>query len=317
MAKYHINPFSGEPNVCSAKIKCPFGDLESDHFATQAAARAAYEMRMREEARVELLVKHGKMLDLYAAGVDPDYIDRLAARMAVFEEQEKKMKEREETLAEELKTRRAARTYLADEELGNINVDGIRCPHCGGQINAKQAAHILNEMNNADCTDCGQSYDLYSVDIKVGESKDTYAAFDAAEVPKMTWYHSTNSEDWDSYFEKEDGFVAHLGSQQAAYDRRLAEDYSTYGDHAGFWLFEVRVGTDACIAEKVAPDDNADYGNGDHMGKNDVVRYINKWEDMASISLAAKSSQLTVKSKRFVTAKEVMSSPSLYNVTLS
>ena len=45
MARYHINPETGEPGVCKAKDKCPFGDLTTEHYNSKTAARAAYELR--------------------------------------------------------------------------------------------------------------------------------------------------------------------------------------------------------------------------------------------------------------------------------
>lgn len=42
MTKFHINPKTGNPGACSAKVgKCPFGDLP--HYATENEARRAYE----------------------------------------------------------------------------------------------------------------------------------------------------------------------------------------------------------------------------------------------------------------------------------
>ena len=43
MAKYHINPKTGNPGVCRAVNSCPFGDLNSDHYPSAEAARSAYE----------------------------------------------------------------------------------------------------------------------------------------------------------------------------------------------------------------------------------------------------------------------------------
>lgn len=42
--KYHVNPQTGRPGVCSAKKACPFGDWESDHYSTAEEARQAYEV---------------------------------------------------------------------------------------------------------------------------------------------------------------------------------------------------------------------------------------------------------------------------------
>lgn len=55
MAKYHINPETGNPGVCNAKVKCRFGDLEADHYTSKEAAREAFEARMDELASPDKL----------------------------------------------------------------------------------------------------------------------------------------------------------------------------------------------------------------------------------------------------------------------
>ncbi len=53
MARYHINPATGDVGLCRARKNCPFGDFEHDHYATPEAARAAFEkeMKLQEAAR--------------------------------------------------------------------------------------------------------------------------------------------------------------------------------------------------------------------------------------------------------------------------
>lgn len=50
MAKYHVNPETGRASQCGATFRCPFGDLESDHYATAADARKSFEQKMASEA---------------------------------------------------------------------------------------------------------------------------------------------------------------------------------------------------------------------------------------------------------------------------
>ena len=45
MAKYHVNPETGNANVCRARKNCPFGGDEA-HYPTKEAARQAYELSM-------------------------------------------------------------------------------------------------------------------------------------------------------------------------------------------------------------------------------------------------------------------------------
>lgn len=49
MIKYHISPRTGEPMKCIAKGKCPFGDLETDHYPSKDEARAAFESKMNAQ----------------------------------------------------------------------------------------------------------------------------------------------------------------------------------------------------------------------------------------------------------------------------
>lgn len=42
MTLYHVNPETGNPGECNAKVRCPFGG-EDEHFTSAGAARAAYE----------------------------------------------------------------------------------------------------------------------------------------------------------------------------------------------------------------------------------------------------------------------------------
>lgn len=48
MSKYHINPKTGNPGLCKADTKCPFGS-EEQHYASKDEARAAYERTAQDE----------------------------------------------------------------------------------------------------------------------------------------------------------------------------------------------------------------------------------------------------------------------------
>lgn len=43
MARYHLNPKTGEPGPCRAMVSCPYGNLDTDHYDSVAEARSAYE----------------------------------------------------------------------------------------------------------------------------------------------------------------------------------------------------------------------------------------------------------------------------------
>lgn len=56
MARYHINPETGRPNQCTAKVQCRFGS-ETQHFDSKEAARAGYEKQMKDQTVSESLKK--------------------------------------------------------------------------------------------------------------------------------------------------------------------------------------------------------------------------------------------------------------------
>lgn len=62
MPRFHINPETGNPNKCEAMVRCPFGDLDSDHFDSKDDARRAYE-KGEIEGTVPEVVKKAKSLE--------------------------------------------------------------------------------------------------------------------------------------------------------------------------------------------------------------------------------------------------------------
>lgn len=55
MAKYHVNPNTGVPGVCTAKSsRCPFGG-DDEHYDSSRAAVEALEERLEEEERLAAL----------------------------------------------------------------------------------------------------------------------------------------------------------------------------------------------------------------------------------------------------------------------
>ncbi len=68
MAKYHINPESGEAGLCRAKHNCPFGDLETEHYSTAEDARKAYEAKMARESLPDLIKTAAEVSPAEASG---------------------------------------------------------------------------------------------------------------------------------------------------------------------------------------------------------------------------------------------------------
>lgn len=72
MAKYHVNPETGEAGQCRARKNCPFGDLEADHYTSPEAARDAYEKKQESfnvpaKRNGEATAVPGRISDLVAS----------------------------------------------------------------------------------------------------------------------------------------------------------------------------------------------------------------------------------------------------------
>lgn len=76
MSRYHINPRTGDPGLCKAKISCPYGTAD-EHFPSEEKARAAYEAGQLSE----VLPRLNKLLD----AVVPAPVERPTSRLKAME----------------------------------------------------------------------------------------------------------------------------------------------------------------------------------------------------------------------------------------
>lgn len=60
MSKFHIND-EGNPGPCSAEFRCPFGDLDDDHFSSPQEARDAYEVKMNNQMIETLIARNSQI----------------------------------------------------------------------------------------------------------------------------------------------------------------------------------------------------------------------------------------------------------------
>jgi hypothetical protein len=75
MAKYHINPKTGNPGKCTAKRSCPFGDIDSDHYDSREEAQAAYEKQMSTAVKAPTLTPAKRTKKLVELIVRPNNLD--------------------------------------------------------------------------------------------------------------------------------------------------------------------------------------------------------------------------------------------------
>lgn len=62
MARYHINPETGNPGFCRAKKNCPFGG-DNDHFPTREEARKAAEAELAKEYSFDVTTAEPAAID--------------------------------------------------------------------------------------------------------------------------------------------------------------------------------------------------------------------------------------------------------------
>lgn len=280
MVRYHLNPETGNPGICRADPSkpnskgCRFKRSEDEHYATMEEAQAAYESSQSKRLFEEPTTK-----TVPAKGTAESHRDKSG--------------------------------WLKEEYARLAAPQGAFCPYCGKAADHRAAyAIVSNEW--AYCS-CGERYDSGTVKIEIGEDHPAYRFYtDKESVKDAVWYHASGDGKWDETVGEKD-FEAHIGTEAAAFDRALTE-YTTHFEWSrdSFYLYEVRVHPDAQIADEVAKDDNAKTVGKDEDA--DVTRYINIWEDLASISLAANSKKLQIVGRRTVSREEALERITPYNM---
>lgn len=75
MSKFHINPETGNPGSCTAVFKCPFGDMDADHYPTPEIARVAYEIKMKTQEFISLSKDYKASLPERKPYINPHQIE--------------------------------------------------------------------------------------------------------------------------------------------------------------------------------------------------------------------------------------------------
>jgi hypothetical protein len=254
--KYHINPATGEPRVCNATVRaCRYGGSE-DHFESKDDARAAYE---EKHAQASVLRGTPKLLDGPRG-------DRLFP-----------------TMAERVKNPPKLRSELTSNPNRSVS-----CTECGRRIGDALTALDFQEVGmTAGCVHCGNEMDtIYGGQYPIVDpnpDSPTYGATVKENIPKMLWYHWTRREDWhETAFGENGPGRIHLGSERASADRSIS--YSGGGD--GF-LYVVEVTPEVTVDDDIHQEQTNDFIVED-TNESGAVRYLNRFEDSGSISLAIK-----------------------------
>jgi hypothetical protein len=202
--------------------------------------------------------------------------------------------------------------FLKPEWYSKIELHDLNCPNCEAPIKVTEVQKLIS-YDYAHCA-CGTEIDLDDLGVKITALNPSYRFLDKEEVRKATWYHSTDREDWLTTLDANEAFEAHVGTEDAAFDRALVEYAPHEAPAKSFYLYEVKLDPSVTIADELETDTNSR-----KMVKpeEDVTRYINRWEAPASISLAVSSAKLVIVGKRKVEVKEAHERLSVYNMPSS
>lgn len=199
--------------------------------------------------------------------------------------------------------------FLNEKAKSKIENYDIKCNHCLTNFTNPDDLCDLVSNDLVTCSNCDNPTDITRVTVELTPQNPSYKFLDIEEVRKATWYHATDNGEW--LQDLEEDFETHLGTENAAFDRAIT-NYATHDDYKeSFFLYEVKIKPDATISEEIKEDENDE-----SMGDDDesIIRYINRWEDSASISLAAPSNQIEIISVKLVEPSEAHERITVYNI---
>lgn len=176
---------------------------------------------------------------------------------------------------------------------------GMFCDVCGSFLDYDSA-----EPRLFTCHVCGN--EEYTGKYHTALRDDQIRFVSPDEVVKERWFHVTARQDWD-YAIGQEGFdkqpLVHMGSFEAARQRGL----DNYSEHQQLYLFEIQITDDAPIRPGIIHDDNYHAPRSIHDARSGpyqnyaaqyqvdgVTAYLNKYEDIGSVSLIAHPSAFTV-----------------------
>jgi len=199
--------------------------------------------------------------------------------------------------------------FLTEEAKAKIVIHDIQCNHCSINFTDPDELSDLISNKSVKCSNCKNHTDITSVRVELTPSNPSYKFLDVEEVRKATWYHATVNSEW--LEDLDEDFEVHLGTENAAFDRAIT-NYAPHNDYKeSFFLYEVRIKPDSLISEEIKKDENEESISDD---KENIIRYINRWEDAASISLAAPSNQIEIIGKKLVKPSEAHERITVYNI---
>lgn len=184
-----------------------------------------------------------------------------------------------------------------DQMAHESNLSPFVCVRCNAHIDKRLELQIRREHNaffgekSARCS-CGAGISVEESLLTVVPSSSPM--INARTAKNTTWFHATNIYNWLEEVTMIDECrpYVHLGTKEAALELakwKYLEDNDD--DNPIFYLWEVTITDGAVLSDAILEDDNDWFYEVTDSTRNaidgDVVRYLNKWESVGSISLLA------------------------------
>lgn len=273
MAKrFHVNPKTGDPNICRAVIYCPFAP-PSGHYATKEEAREAYEAKNSTHT-LSKISKKPKTLEVI------EIHDTLASLPRYTE------------------------NYTPEDHLKGESV--FRCSECDKPF-SNSAAGLLLYYENVRCRHCGELGDINSASLEVREDFRDIEV-DVNNAKKRRWTHATGrGAAWFKGVQEADVSI-HMGAPEAAVDRMLTE-YNNVGDRT-VYFYELELKEEVALQPTIEEDQTN--GDRVKNHENPALVYLNRWEAPGTLSVEAHHSQVKVVAVHKVNAPSLKEIVSLY-----
>ena len=273
MAKrFHVNPKTGNPNICRAVTYCPFAP-PSAHYTTKEEAREAYEAKNTTHilSKVSKKPKTPEAIELH------DTLSSLP---------------------------RYTENYTPEDHLKGES--GFRCSECDKPF-SNSAAGLLLCYENVKCRHCGELGDIDSASLEVREDfRDIEVDVNSAK--KRRWTHATDrGEAWFKGLQEADVSL-HMGAPEAAVDRMLTK-YNNVGDRT-LYFYELELKEEVALQPTVE-EDQAN-GDRVENHETPALVYLNRWEAPGTLSVEAHHSQVKVVAVHKVKASSLKTIVSLY-----
>lgn len=163
----------------------------------------------------------------------------------------------------------------------------LYCPKCNTHLSKYKERKFLSEYEVV-CSTCSNHMSEYDITVAVIPTSEKFLRVGA--VRESLWYHSTSRKDWDDNVP--DDVPIYLGTRAAANQRRNHTRNRRRDDEA--FLYTLKLKRNVPILRSVTIDDYLDDRYTDRKHAHQVVRYVNLFESVGSISLITRRDHFEV-----------------------